>query len=188
MAHRAHKRDHWYMRESRESQNGSAGHEALPFLDAELIDSRRKQRQLLASIPDWIFDEGVGFPPLYPTADVPRPPQPALVEMRLRRSAQVHLDQLAGMIEHGNRFSAAAATRQFLTDWANASPPRDDAKVDVDTLLHSAIDDAEKEHLEQAAFIEQIAPDVTPEAWQAVALLAIADVLADDGYRDPRLR
>ena len=176
------------MRESRDAQNGSAGYEALPFLDAELIETRRRQRQQLASIPDWIIDEGRGFPALYPGEEVTRPTQPALVELRLRRSAQIHLDQLAGLLEHGNRLSAAAATREYLTEWAQASPASNGATVDVDGLLHDAIDDAEREHIEQAAFVEQIAADVTPDAWQAVALLALADVLAADGYRDPRLR
>jgi hypothetical protein len=168
--------------------DGREAHETLPFLDPDLLETRRKQRQQLASIPDWIIEEGHGFPALYPEDKVTRPAQPALVELRLRRSAQVHLDHLAGLLEHGNRLSAAAATRQFLTDWTKASPSTNGSSTPMDGLLQDAIDDAEREESEQHAFVEHIAEDMTPDAWRAVVLLALADVLADDGYRDPRLR
>jgi hypothetical protein len=169
-------------------RDGREAHETLPFLDPDLLETRRKQRQQLASIPDWIIEEGRGFPALYPEDEVTRPAQPALVELRLRRSAQVHLDHLAGLLEHGNRLSAAAATRQFLTDWTKASPSANGSSTPMDALLQDAIDDAEREESEQHAFVEHIVDDMTPDAWRAVALLALADVLADDGYRDPRLR
>jgi len=169
-------------------RDGCDAREALPFLDPDLLETRRKQRQQLASIPDWIFEEGRGFPALYPDVEVARPAHPALVELRLRRSAQVHLDQLAGLLDHGNRLSAAAATRQYLTDWTHARPSTNGEGVPMDGLLQDALDDAEREEAEQHAFVEHIADDVTPDAWRAVALLALADVLADDGYRDPRLK
>jgi hypothetical protein len=168
--------------------NGHDAQETVPFVDPDLLDTRRKQRQQLASIPDWIIEEGRGFPALYPEGEVALPAQPALVELRLRRSAQVHLDHLAGLLEHGNRLSAAAATKQFLTDWTQASPSTNGSSTPMDGLLQDAIDAAEREESEQHAVVEHIADDMTPDAWRAVVLLALADVLADDGYRDPRLR
>src|SRR6266704_2920669 len=137
--------------------DGREAHETLPFLDPDLFETRRKQRQQLASIPDWIIEEGRGFPALYPEDEVARPPQPALVELRLRRSAQVHLDHLAGLLAHGTRLSAASATRQFLTDWTKASPSTNGSSTPMDGLLQDAIDDAEREESEQHAFVEHIA-------------------------------
>ncbi len=147
-----------------------------PYLTEELDATRAAQRRVLRQIPDWILSDcgdlldGIPAPPGNAT-------DRAIVETQLREHAELAQQD----VPYHDEFRADLETGA-LADWA-----QDISRIEPDSFqakFRSGTGVAAEEHHVGALPKPQAE---LPAIRKLASLLAWADLMADDGYRDPRL-
>lgn len=140
-----------------------------PYDNEELQELRIQQRRVLACVPEWVLGNWRIrlYPPTFP--DELR----AQVEWTLRRWIQrVEIDTHAEDIAKITSYTDAEMLR--LASQSLSETPANELNEAIGPLMR------EKRTLK--------IPGDGPFHRDLVTNLALADVLADDGYRDPRLK
>lgn len=154
-----------------------------PFETKDLDELRARQRRSLRMVPDWLFN-------IYAPSDGPSAVPPdviALLESELRSEAEnarkeLDDDLLTRMEEH--------TRKEMLVDFMS----RHDTAVRLESAFRAMpsrifgvrVTELRAE-FSRVAIHEGPEPEAAASLARYVRLLAWADDLADDGYRDPRL-
>jgi hypothetical protein len=149
------------------------------FLTEELVALRRPQREQLASFPQWVFERlQMDFSKL---PGLPKPRFAPLLEMQFRREAETHLKEIGPFLESGRISNAAKDMASFL-DGAGVAL----SSPNTEQLIGPLYNRADKEVRAENATVSRL-PDNNVACWKGIVYLALADVLAEDGYFDPVL-
>lgn len=148
-----------------------------PYDTEELAAQRAAQRRLLRSVPDWLLRENR----YRITETTYRFPDAAYVETLVRREAQPIIDSLAKLTAGWTYNTNTMRLWEFLSLEADKDPGAG---------LAPALQNLQIQLGERGRKINQSA--TLDEKYQTpvlllIYLLCLADQLADDGYRDPRL-
>lgn len=153
-----------------------------PFLTIELLALRANQRQLQASVPDWLLER---VKPTRPASDPEAPPHPERAELLVRRFLQNRLEEAEDTMEPftdlGGLTNTATGTLPYLTQWLKEFG--DDGRLDA--LHQSLVKNAAARG--PTAIPREVAVELLPVVAELSALSDLADALANDGYRDPRI-
>jgi hypothetical protein len=153
-----------------------------PLVDEEFAETRRAQRWLLAAIPDWVMADV--RPEQARVSDaLGAQPRRILVERTLRELADREADNLASWLSDPAKVAGVALGGEFLREqWTGELMPAEkdvmDAFVPLVTELVEEWRSAKVSEYDEAEKLGLT---------RLVALLAWADELADDDYRDVRL-
>jgi hypothetical protein len=144
-----------------------------PFVDDSLVSLRAAQRKLLADVPDWVIDGLLhGIPPTeLPLSDVG-----GRAERRLREMATAEMLGAHDVLNRAGKAAAATEVLAVMTQWI------DNAGGDAALLVQELMTTLG----EEMADIPREDEDIKPMN-RMVVLLDLADRVATDGYRDPRL-
>lgn len=157
-----------------------AGH---PFETKEMDEMRSRQRRLVREITDWIFgratrdmaplsESGLGRSGEYQMHPIDR----ELLEAEVRRFVDSELQQqpsLADLLSTLQRDGRTQPLSRF---------------INMRRQLGYGFDEmGQRLSAESDARLTQMPSDLQPVLFALVQLLVLADELADDGYRDPRL-
>lgn len=157
-----------------------------PFLNAELLALRRSQRTRLACIPNWLISNG---PELTPTASPEAGWDRSRVEVFVRDFAEDEWHaappELVQLLELGRQANTVESVRAVWRQWWNCTSSSDQ-QAPLENLAQRLTELATQSGT--SALRADIAMKVLPPLYELIALLDLADSLADDGYRDPRLR
>ncbi len=160
-----------------------------PFLTQELLEQRREQRCFLAGLPDWLLQDhsptGLDVGPVLP-------PNPARVEASYRRYADIVRERYSATLTQfaSNRVSTEDLEAvSYLRAWESSL--FDLGIITASNKFFPAMFDYFKERIdgkingtvdpEIGAFLSEFLNEVIPA-------LEMADALADDGYRDSRIK
>jgi hypothetical protein len=155
-----------------------------PLVDDAFVELRRRQRWLLAAIPDW------AIPQLKPpwarvAAEFARPPRRILLEQRLRALADEAAGQLCQFLADGAKAAGVYLVPRFLLAQRGVNGTkltRDEQSLAdaLDAMMSTKADEW------SAAKVGELDPKQEPVLRRLIALLVWADELAGD-YRDARL-
>lgn len=144
-----------------------------PYETEDLDKTRVAQRRTLRSVPDWIVDDvKVPLPDFSSVND----PDRFLIEAELRQLAQVSEVKLRAFLDRWHKHLAPEVVRSFLRG------------ATKEGVAAGAMSDVFEDVLaeEMATRVTEV-PTERPEITRLVTLLAWADLLARDGYKDPRI-
>ena len=144
-----------------------------PFVDDSLVSLRAMQRKRLADVPDWVID---GLLHGIPTTELPLSDVGGRAERRIREMATAEMIGAHDVFERAGKAAAAAEVLEVMKQWIRKAGG--DAALLVKELmvtLNEELDDMPREE-----------EDLKPMS-RMVVLLDLADRVATDGYRDPRL-
>ena len=144
-----------------------------PFVDDSLVSLRAAQRKVLADVPDWVIDGLLhGIPPTeLPLSDVG-----GRAERRIREMATAEMLGAHNVLDRAGKAAAAAEVLAVMRQWiGNAGGDAAMLVQEVMTTLNQELADMPRED-----------EDLKPMT-RMVVLLDLADRVATDGYRDPRL-
>ncbi|MDQ3107210.1 MAG: hypothetical protein M3Q68_05325 [Actinomycetota bacterium] len=144
-----------------------------PFVDHPLVSLRAVQRKRLADVPDWVID---GLRHGIPPTELPLSDVGGRAERRIRELATAEMLGAHDVFERAGKAAAAAEVLAVMRQWVASAGG--DAALLVDelmTTLHAELDD-----------MPTAEEDLKPMS-RMVVLLDLADRVATDGYRDPRL-
>ena len=150
--------------------------DATPFgTDDALASDRRRHRELLAAVPNWILDT-MRPPPL----DDPfgASPRKGLWERRLRVIADKQLEPVMALLERAKAGAEVEEVEAILLQTTNGD--------DMLWVLDEVMTDLRSQKSQYRIPREYNDEDHGGAMRRAIALLAWADELANDGYRDPR--
>lgn len=144
-----------------------------PFVDEPLVALRAAQRKRLADIPDWVIDGLLhGIPPTeLPLSDVG-----GRAERRIRELATEAMIGGHDVFVRAGKAAAAAEVLAVMSQWIKA------AGGDAAALIEETMVTLSAELDDMPRAIEDLRP-----LSRIVVLLDLADRVATDGYRDPRL-
>lgn len=144
-----------------------------PFVDDTLVSLRAVQRKRLADVPDWVI-EGLrhGIPP----TELPLSEVGGRAERRIRELATAEMMGAHEVFERAGRAAAAAEVLAVMEQWVGRAGG--DAALLVEAIMATLR--LERDDMPRAE------EDLKPMA-RMVVLLDLADRVATDGYRDPRL-
>jgi hypothetical protein len=145
----------------------------VPFVDDLLVSLRAAQRKRLADIPDWVIE---GLLHGIPTTDLPLSDVGGRAELRIREMATAEMLGAQDVFERAGKAAAAAEVLAVMTQWIRKAGG--DAAVLVEELMATL--------REELADMPKAEEDIKPMG-RMVVLLDLADRVATDGYRDPRL-
>jgi hypothetical protein len=144
-----------------------------PFVDDSLVSLRAAQRKRLADVPDWVID---GLRHGIPPTELPLSDVGGRAERRIREMATAEMLGAHDVFERAGKAAAAAEVLAVMTQWiGNAGG---DAALLVEELMATL-----RNELDDMPRVEE---DLKPMS-RMVVLLDLADRVATDGYRDPRL-
>ena len=145
-----------------------------PFVDDSLVALRAAQRKLLADVPDWVIAGLLhGIPPTeQPLSDVG-----GRAERRIREMATAEMLGAHEVFERAGKAAAAAEVLAVMDQWTRGAGG--DAALLVQELMATL-----REELADMPRPDE--EDLKPMS-RMVVLLDLADRVATDGYRDPRL-
>jgi hypothetical protein len=143
-----------------------------PFVDADLLETRRRQRQHLASIPDWVLEPRV--PKDLAAAEAPR--WAGRVERTLREVADQELETLDEFLGRSTVVTSAEEAEAYVAQRVRPVPLMPGADEILDEL---------RERRQQTRG-ELLSDDEGAAVARFIALVTWADELAGD-YTDPRL-
>jgi hypothetical protein len=156
---------------------------ARPFLTIELLELRASQRQTVASVPDWLLAK---VQPKRPASDPLAPEHPERAELLVRRFLRSQIEESKDLLEEftktGGRTNGAKETLAYLRHWLEG----DDSDRGLDGLHQFLVENARESG--PIALPQQLAFKLFPVVAEVSALSDLADALADDGYRDPRIQ
>jgi hypothetical protein len=144
-----------------------------PFVDDSLVTLRAAQRKRLADVPDWVIEDlrhGI------PHTELPLSDVGGRAERRIREMATAEMLGAQDVFERAGKAAAAAEVLAVMGQWINAAGG--DAALLVYELMVTLT--AELDDMPRAS------EDLKPMS-RMVVLLDLADRVATDGYRDPRL-
>ena len=144
-----------------------------PFVDDSLVSLRAAQRKQLADVPDWVI-QGLlhGIPPTeLPLSDVG-----GRAERRIREMATAEMAGAHDVLERAGKAAAAAEVLAVMMQWI--SKAGGDAALLVEELMTTLTHELDD--------MPRADEDLKPMS-RMVVLLDLADRVATDGYRDPRL-
>jgi hypothetical protein len=144
-----------------------------PFVDAELVALRVRQRKLLADIPDWVVS---GLLHGVPKTELPLSTAGGRAERRLRELATEELRGAQPVIERAGKAVAAGEVLDVIEQWTRS------AGGDAGALLTEVVAALQEELADMPGPDEDLRP-----MNRMVVLLDLADRVATDGYRDARL-
>ncbi len=144
-----------------------------PFVDDTLVSLRAVQRKRLADVPDWVID---GLRHGIPPTELPLSEVGGRAERRIRELATAEMMGAHEVLERAGKAAAAAEVLAVMEQWVNRAGG--DAALLVETIMVTL-----RLELEDMPRAEE---DLKPMA-RMVVLLDLADRVATDGYRDPRL-
>ena len=157
---------------------------SCPFLTTELLALRASQRRFQASVPDWLLER---VKPSRPAIDPEAPPHPERTELLVRRLLQNRLeetktkDTMEPFTDLGGLTNTARGALPYLLQWLKELG--DDGRLDG--LHQSLVKSAATRG--PIAIPQEIAFELFPVVAELSALSDLADALARDGYRDPRI-
>jgi hypothetical protein len=144
-----------------------------PFVDEPLINLRAAQRKRLADVPDWVIQ---GLLHGIPTTEVPLSDVGGRAERRIREMATAEMIGAHDVFERAGKAAAAAEVLAVMAQWIGK------AGGDAALLVQELMATLETELGDMPRAEEDIKP-----MSRMVVLLDLADRVATDGYRDPRL-
>ncbi len=144
-----------------------------PFVDDSLVSLRAAQRKRLADVPDWVID---GLRHGIPTTGLPLSDVGGRAERRIREMATEEMLGAHDVFERAGKAAAAAEVLEVMTRWV--AQAGGDAALLVEELMATL--------REELADMPAASEDIKPMS-RMVVLLDLADRVATDGYRDPRL-
>lgn len=148
-----------------------------PLLTLDLLDLRAEQRRDLRMVDDDLVIGADGHASLrYPLPEIGsdvRPDQRRLAEVYLRQRARDLRDEIKDELDRMASTMPAGALHAILTLSGQLRPP-------IANVLREAVEYFRSNDRE-------VEPGRRKVVDRYIVLVALADVLADDGYRDPRL-
>jgi hypothetical protein len=144
-----------------------------PFVDESLVSLRAAQRKRLADIPDWVIG---GLLHGIPTTELPLSDVGGRAERRIREMATAEMLGAQEVFERAGKAAAAAEVLAVMEQWIRKAGG--DAALLVQELMVTLN--------EELADMPSAEEDIKPMS-RMVVLLDLADRVATDGYRDPRL-
>lgn len=144
-----------------------------PFVDDTLVSLRAVQRKRLADVPDWVID---GLRHGIPPTELPLSEVGGRAERRIRELATAEMMGAHEVFERAGKAAAAAEVLAVMEQWVDRAGG--DAALLVEAIMATL-----RLELEDMPRAEE---DLKPMA-RMVVLLDLADRVATDGYRDPRL-
>lgn len=144
-----------------------------PFVDDTLVCLRADQRKRLADVPDWVID---GLRHGIPATELPLSDVGGRAERRIREMATAEMLGAHHVFERAGKAAAAAEVLAVMHQWV--SNAGGDAALLVEELMATLS--------AELADIPRAEEDLKPMS-RMVVLLDLADRVATDGYRDPRL-
>lgn len=144
-----------------------------PFVDDTLVTLRAVQRKRLADVPDWVID---GLRHGIPPTELPLSEVGGRAERRIRELATAEMMGAHEVFERAGKAAAAAEVLAVMEQWVGRAGG--DAALLVEAImatLRAELDD-----------MPRAEEDLKPMS-RMVVLLDLADRVATDGYRDPRL-
>lgn len=144
-----------------------------PFVDDPLVTLRAAQRKLLADVPDWVID---GLRHGIPETEVPLSDVGGRAERRIREMATAEMIGAQDVFERAGKAAAAAEVLAVMNQWIRRAGG--DAALLVQELMVTLT--------EELGDMPRAEEDLRPMS-RMVVLLDLADRVATDGYRDPRL-
>lgn len=151
---------------------------SIPFgPDPELREVRRRQRELLASVPDWWLDRAKR-----PSLDPPTHLRAGLWERRLRKLADTAIEPAVAWLD-GALHGAEVEEVEQLIDAALQRA----GSMDLYEVLDPSLATLRAEKASGVKVPRALNDPVIIEALHSgMILLLWADEVADDGYCDPR--
>jgi hypothetical protein len=143
-----------------------------PFVDS-LVSLRATQRKRLADVPDWVID---GLRHGIPRTEMPLSDVGGRAERRIREMATAEMVGAHDVFERAGKAAAASEVLAVMGQWITAAGG--DAALLVEELMGTL-----RKELDDMPKAEE---DLKPMG-RMVVLLDLADRVATDGYRDPRL-
>jgi hypothetical protein len=144
-----------------------------PFVDDTLVTLRAAQRKRLADVPDWVID---GLRHGIPHTELPLSEVGGRAERRIREMATAEMEGAHDVFERAGKAAAAAEVLAVMRQWIGAAGG--DAALLVEELMVTLVGELDD--------MPRATEDLKPMA-RMVVLLDLADRVATDGYRDPRL-
>ena len=144
-----------------------------PFVDDTLVSLRAVQRKRLADVPDWVID---GLRHGIPPTELPLSEVGGRAERRIRELATAEMVGAHEVFERAGKAAAAAEVLAVMEQWVGRAGG--DAALLVEAIMATL-----RLELDDMPRAEE---DLKPMA-RMVVLLDLADRVATDGYRDPRL-
>lgn len=144
-----------------------------PFVDDTLVSLRAVQRKRLADVPDWVID---GLRHGIPPTELPLSEVGGRAERRIRELATAEMMGAHEVFERAGKAAAAAEVLAVMEQWVGRAGG--DAALLVEAIMATL-----RLELDDMPRAEE---DLKPMA-RMVVLLDLADRVATDGYRDPRL-
>lgn len=144
-----------------------------PFVDDTLVSLRAAQRKRLADVPDWVID---GLRHGIPPTELPLSEVGGRAERRIRELATAEMMGAHAVFERAGKAAAAAEVLAVMEQWVGRAGG--DAALLVEAIMATL-----RLELDDMPRAEE---DLKPMA-RMVVLLDLADRVATDGYRDPRL-
>jgi hypothetical protein len=144
-----------------------------PFVDDSLVTLRAQQRKRLADVPDWVIE---GLRHGIPRTELPLSDVGGRAERRIREMATAEMEGASDVFERAGKAAAAAEVLAVMEQWIAVAGG--DAALLVEELMRTLR--AELDDMPRAS------EDLKPMS-RMVVLLDLADRVATDGYRDPRL-
>jgi hypothetical protein len=156
---------------------------ARPLLTIELLELRARQRQILASVPDWLLAR---VQPLRPATDPLAPEQPERAELLVRRFLRTQIEESKDLLKEftntGGRTNGAKEALSYLQQWLKGV----DTERGLDGLHQSLVENVREGG--PIALSQQLAFKLLLVVAGMSALSDLADAMANDGYRDPRIQ
>lgn len=144
-----------------------------PFVDDSLVSLRAVQRKRLADVPDWVID---GLRHGIPPTELPLSEVGGRAERRIRELATAEMMGAHEVFERAGKAAAAAEVLAVMEQWVGRAGG--DAALLVEAIMATL-----RVELDDMPRAEE---DLKPMS-RMVVLLDLADRVATDGYRDPRL-
>jgi hypothetical protein len=144
-----------------------------PYVDESLVSLRAAQRKLLADVPDWVIN---GLLHGIPRTELPLSDVGGRAERRIREMATEEMRDAHAMLARAGKAAAAAEVLAVMAQWIN------NAGGDAALLVQELMTTLRQELADMPTAQEDLEP-----MSRMVVLLDLADRVATDGYRDPRL-
>ncbi len=144
-----------------------------PFVDESLVELRTAQRKLLAAVPDWVID---GLLHGIPRTEPPLSDVGGRAEYRIREMAREEMLGAHEVLERAGKAAAASEVLAVMTQWIK------NAGGDAALLMQEVMATLRDELADMPTAGEDL-----KSMSRMVVLLDLADRVATDGYRDPRL-
>lgn len=160
-----------------------AGH---PFYTENFDAVRAEQRRVLRLVPDWIMRRHA--PESAEAMSVHENDRP-FVEHLLRARASELLAVVTPLLE---RLTIGVSAERLARFWSHDLRVfNSELATDYDKRRHiEAIVETERDAAAGASVGQQVGDlrgeELAPALYQVITVLAVADLVADDGYRDPR--